>query len=182
MTPPDDLIRLQHLRDAADKAIAFSEGRDRAALDTDEMLRLALTKLVEIVGEAAKQVSPATQGEFPDVPWSEAAKMRDRLVHHYFDIDLDVLWITIQDDLPALLALLPNPTEGDQESIDERLEGAIEREDLDGLRSLADTGHRDAVDQLVELAAKRDDRDELRRLAGRGSQDAADVLADLEAE
>lgn len=210
MTPPDDLIRLQHLRDAADKAIAFSEGRDRAALDTDEMLRLALTKLVEIVGEAAKQVSPATQGEFPDVPWSEAAKMRDRLVHHYFDIDLDVLWITIQDDLPALLALLPNPTEGDQESIDERLEGAIEREDLDGLRSLADTGsqdavdalvelagergdleelrrladtgHRDAVDQLVELAAKRDDRDELRRLAGRGSQDAADVLAELEAE
>lgn len=71
------------------------------------MLRLALTKLVEIVGEAAKQVTPATQQEYPRVQWSAAAKMRDRLVHHYFDIDLDVLWITIQDDLPALLAALP---------------------------------------------------------------------------
>ena len=107
MTPPEDLIRLQHLRDAADKAIAFTEGRDRADLDTDEMLRLALTKLVKIVGEAAKQVSPTMQHEHPEVPWSAAAKMRDRLVHHYFDIDLDVLWITIQDDLPALLRVLP---------------------------------------------------------------------------
>ena len=107
MTPPEDLIRLQHLRDAADKAIAFSQGRDRSDLDTDEMLRLALTKLVEIVGEAAKQVTPATQQMYPEVQWSASAKMRDRLVHHYFDIDLDVLWATIQDDLPPLLRVLP---------------------------------------------------------------------------
>lgn len=71
------------------------------------MLRLALTKLVEIVGEAAKQISPSGRAEFPDVPWSAAARTRDRLVHHYFDIDLDVLWKTINQDLPALLALLP---------------------------------------------------------------------------
>jgi uncharacterized protein with HEPN domain len=72
------------------------------------MLRLALTKLVEIVGEAAKQVTPAGRAELPDVPWSAAARMRDRLVHHYFDIDLDVLWQTVTEDLPALLALLPD--------------------------------------------------------------------------
>lgn len=107
MTPPEDLIRLQHLRDAAEKAIAFTTGRDRVDLESDELLRLALTKLVEIVGEAAKQVSATTQAELPEVPWSAAAKMRDRLVHHYFDIDLDVLWQTTQEDLPALLAALP---------------------------------------------------------------------------
>ena len=83
-------------------------GRDRGDLEADEMLRLALTKLVEIVGEAAKQVSPSGRAEFPDVPWSAAARTRDRLVHHYFDIDLDVLWKTVTGDLPALLALLPN--------------------------------------------------------------------------
>ncbi|WP_349257860.1 DUF86 domain-containing protein [Iamia sp.] len=55
------------------------------------MLVLALTKLVEIVGEAAKQVTATTRALHPDVPWSAAARMRDRLVHHYFDIDLDVL-------------------------------------------------------------------------------------------
>lgn len=67
-----------------------------------------MTKLVEIVGEAAKQVSPELRAEYPNVPWAAAARMRDRLVHHYFDIDLDVLWATINDDLPRLLQELPN--------------------------------------------------------------------------
>jgi uncharacterized protein with HEPN domain len=70
---------------------------------------LALTKLVEIVGEAAKQISDRTRDAYPDVPWSAAARMRDRLVHHYFDINLDVLWSTVTQDLPALLEQLPRP-------------------------------------------------------------------------
>ncbi len=107
--PPDDDVRLRHLFESAETAIRFVEGRSRADLDHDEMLRLALTKLVEIVGEAAKQVTSETQAEYPDVAWSAAARMRDRLVHHYFDIDLDVLWSTILLDLPALLDALPRP-------------------------------------------------------------------------
>lgn len=65
---------------------------EKAGVDTDELLRLALTKLVEIVGEAAKQISELTRKAHPDVPWAAAARMRDRLVHHYFDINLDILW------------------------------------------------------------------------------------------
>lgn len=106
MTQRDD-VRLRHLREAAEKAIAFSEGHTRQDLDTDELLRLALTKLVEIVGEAAKLISDETRKRHPDVPWGAAARMRDRLVHHYFDIDLDVLWSTINEDLPELLRTLP---------------------------------------------------------------------------
>ena len=102
---PDD-IRLLHLREAAATALRFAEGRTRSDLDDDEMLRLALTKLVEIVGEAAKQVSAEGRADYPAVPWSAAARMRDRLVHHYFDIDLDVLWATVNEDLPALLTAL----------------------------------------------------------------------------
>lgn len=70
---------------------------------------MALTKLVEIVGEAAKQVSRETKAAHPEVPWSAAARMRDRLVHHYFDIDLDVLWSTVTVDLPLLLEVVPQP-------------------------------------------------------------------------
>lgn len=103
---PDDEVRLKHLREAAATALRFTEGRTRTDLEDDEMLRLALTKLIEIVGEAAKQVSAGGRAEFPSVPWSAAARMRDRLVHHYFDIDLDVLWATISEDLPALLTAL----------------------------------------------------------------------------
>lgn len=71
------------------------------------MLRLALTKLVEIVGEAAKQVSEPTRTTHHEVPWAAAARMRDRLIHHYFDIDLDILWATVSEDLPQLLKVLP---------------------------------------------------------------------------
>ena len=106
--PPDDDVRLRHLTDAATTAIRFASDRSRADLDTDEMLTLALTKLVEIVGEAAKQVSGETKDAHPEIPWSAAARMRDRLVHHYFDIDLDVLWQTVTEDLPELLARLPD--------------------------------------------------------------------------
>lgn len=108
--PPDDVIRIRHLLDAAETAAGFVDGRTRTDLDVDQMLTLALVKLVEIIGEAAKQISPATRDQHPTVPWSAAARMRDRLVHHYFDIDLDVLWATVRDDLPALTTALPRPT------------------------------------------------------------------------
>lgn len=72
-----------------------------------------MTKLVEIVGEAAKHVSPDLRAAHPDVPWTAAARMRDRLIHHYFDINLDTLWQTVPDDLPRLLAALPSPDPGD---------------------------------------------------------------------
>lgn len=89
--PPPDEIRIRHLVEAAQKAIAYTENRSREDLEGDELLRLALTKLVEIAGEAAKQVTVPTQQTYPQVPWAAAARMRDRLVHHYFDINLDVL-------------------------------------------------------------------------------------------
>ena len=108
--PPDDVIRIRHLLDAAETAARFVDGRTRTDLDVDQMLTLALVKLVEIIGEAAKQISSATRDQHPTVPWSAAARMRDRLVHHYFDIDLDVLWATVRDDLPALTTALPRPT------------------------------------------------------------------------
>lgn len=68
-------------------------------------------RLVEIVGEAAKQISDNTRDQYPDVPWSAAARMCERLVHHYFDINLDVLWSTVTEDLPALLEQVPRPDE-----------------------------------------------------------------------
>jgi uncharacterized protein with HEPN domain len=110
MRPENDNVRIAHMREAAARAVKFSAGRSRADLDDDDMLVLALTKLVEIVGEAAKHVTPETRSRYAGVPWSDAARTRDRLIHHYFDIDLDVLWLTVTADLPELLrALDENP-------------------------------------------------------------------------
>ena len=92
--------------DAAEKAVSFASGRSRKDLDVDEMFSLALVKLVEIIGEAAKSVGEGTRAAHPDVAWAAAARMRDRLVHHYYDVNLDVLWSTVDEDLPSLLAIL----------------------------------------------------------------------------
>lgn len=102
----DDGIRIRHMVDAAEAALGFVQGRARADLDTDTMLRYALVRAVEIVGEAAGKVSPQGRAELPQVPWAIIAGMRNRLVHAYFDIDLDILWVTVQRALPDLLAQL----------------------------------------------------------------------------
>jgi uncharacterized protein with HEPN domain len=74
----EDQIRIRHLTEAATKAVAYIAGKQRADLDDDELLRLALTKLLEIVGEAAKNVSPDGRQALPNVPWQAAARMHDR--------------------------------------------------------------------------------------------------------
>jgi len=94
------------MADAAEQALAFVRGRHRADLDSDPMLRLALTRAVEILGEAATHVSEAGRAELSGVPWLQIAGMRNRLVHAYFDIDPDILWDTVQLALPALVEQL----------------------------------------------------------------------------
>lgn len=103
---PDDRWRIGHMIEAAEDALTFVQGRQRADLDQDRMLCLALTRAVEIVGEAAAQVSTAGHAEMPGVPWQQVVGMRNRLVHAYFDINLDILWDTVELALPALIAQL----------------------------------------------------------------------------
>ncbi len=92
--------------DAARKAVSFAHGRTRADLDSDEQLALALVRLLEILGEAAKQVGSATRDAHADIPWKEIAGTRDRLIHGYFNVDLDVVWTIVDSDLPPLVRRL----------------------------------------------------------------------------
>jgi uncharacterized protein with HEPN domain len=102
----DDAVRLQHMLDAAREAIGFASGRGRSELDRDRMLVLALVKDIEIIGEAASQVSEVTKKQLPVLPWADMTAMRHRLVHAYFEINLDVLWQTVRQDLPQLVTSL----------------------------------------------------------------------------
>ena len=102
----NDAIRLRHMLDAARVAMRLAQGRTRRNLDEDEGMVLALTKAIEMIGEAARHVSELVQQEASSIPWAQIIAMRHRLVHVYFDINRDVLWRTVQDDLPALVAQL----------------------------------------------------------------------------
>ena len=102
----DDAVRLRHMLDAAREAIAFVGDRDRDSLDHDRMLTLSLVKSIEIVGEAACRVSRECQERNSEIPWASIIAMRNRLIHGYFDSDLDRVWDTITTDLPPLIARL----------------------------------------------------------------------------
>jgi uncharacterized protein with HEPN domain len=102
----DDLIRLRHMLDAACEAVEFARNSRRKDLDGDRKLTLALVKDVEIIGEAAYQISEDTRRTLPEIPWEDIVGMRHRLVHAYFDINLDILWKTVQEDLPPLVRIL----------------------------------------------------------------------------
>ena len=99
----DPKVRLLHMRDYARKAVAMVEGQTRNDLDSDEKLRLALTHLVELVGEAASKVAVEVQSQHPEIPWPKVISMRHRLIHGYDFVDYDILWNTIKQSLPGLI-------------------------------------------------------------------------------
>ena len=91
---------------AGREAIVLLGTRTVGELKSDRVLQLALTHLVEIMGEAAKRVSVEGRLERADVPWPAIIGMRNRLAHDYRNVDLDVLYETVKTDLPALVRQL----------------------------------------------------------------------------
>jgi uncharacterized protein with HEPN domain len=103
---PDDRIRLQHMLDAAQEAITFANGLDQKGFVNDRMRLLSVVKSIEIIGEAATKVSPTLKQQANQIPWDDIKGMRNRLIHAYFDINMDVVWQTVKTDLPALIPQL----------------------------------------------------------------------------
>ena len=104
--PPEDRIRLLHMIEATETALNFVTGRQRADLNSDQMLLFALVRAIEIIGEGAGKVSEATRRAAADIPWGLVVSMRNRLIYAYFDVDNDVVWKTASEELPELLPKL----------------------------------------------------------------------------
>ncbi len=98
----DDHLYLGHMLDVSKQAMAKVEGLGRGEFDADENLRLALTHLIQMIGEAARRVSPATCASHPQIPWTEIIGMRHKIVHDYFGIDFDIVWEVVTGDLSRL--------------------------------------------------------------------------------
>ncbi|HEX9288168.1 MAG TPA: HepT-like ribonuclease domain-containing protein [Anaeromyxobacteraceae bacterium] len=92
--------------DAARKAVELTSGKARDEIAADEVVQLALARLLEILSEASLKLSPELRDAHPEIPWAEIRGLRNRLVHAYFDIDLDVLMDIAAQDLPALIGQL----------------------------------------------------------------------------
>jgi uncharacterized protein with HEPN domain len=101
-----DISRLQHMVDAVREILEFVEGRTRQSLSEDRPLQHLVNRDLEILGEAASWISEDCRAGHPEIPWREMVDLRNRLVHAYFDVNLDIVWSTVQRDLPRLLLQL----------------------------------------------------------------------------
>ncbi len=106
-----DEIRLRHMLDAAREAVSFAQDYSREDLDTNQMLVRALSMSIGIIGEAASKVSADVQVAHAEIAWPQIVGMRNRIIHAYFEVNLDILWETVISRLPELIdqleAILP---------------------------------------------------------------------------
>ena len=102
----DPLATLRQMRDYAREAIQMVRGRARADLDADRMLSLPLTRLLEVLREAANRIPPKQHSAYPGIPWRRLIGLRNRLIHDYDRVDLSILWEIVTRDLPALVGEL----------------------------------------------------------------------------
>ncbi len=101
---------LKDMLNAAKLTQDFVAGIDWETFEFDLMRQAAVTRQFEIIGEAARRISPETQASIPKIPWSKIIGMRNRLTHEYDDLDLEIIWDTIQLALPELISVLETIT------------------------------------------------------------------------
>lgn len=106
MSKHDTEILLKQILSHAREAVEICKDKNRTDLDSDRLLNLALTRLLEIIGEAANRVPEVDQEEYPDLPWMQMISARNRLIHGYDSVDFDILWNIIEKDLPQLIQQL----------------------------------------------------------------------------
>jgi uncharacterized protein with HEPN domain len=99
----DDLIYLDHMLASFEKICQYTENVSYESFSKDEEKQEAIIRKIEVAGEATNKLSLACRKHYADIPWRAIAGMRDKLIHNYFDVDLDTVWDTATIDIPTLL-------------------------------------------------------------------------------
>ena len=102
MSPRNWKFRLEDIVDSLESIFDYVKDLDAASWDTDRKTIDAVIRNIEIIGEAAAHIPEDVREGHPDIPWHQMIGMRNVLIHEYFGVDTDVLWQTIQNDLPIL--------------------------------------------------------------------------------
>ncbi|MGK7943823.1 MAG: DUF86 domain-containing protein [Microcystaceae cyanobacterium] len=97
---------LRDIEKAIRLAIEFTDGMDFDEFCQDKKTIFAVTRAIQIIGEAVKKLPDNLRENNPQIPWQDIAKMRDKVTHQYFAVKLDIIWDTVKEDLPFLKSLM----------------------------------------------------------------------------
>ena len=113
-TRENDPTRLRHMLEWARSTERIAAGESRRSLDDSKKLQFALTRTLQVIGEAANDVTATSRRGFVTIPWSDIIGMRHRLVHVYYAVDMDVIWKTVTEYIPPLIADLESLIQEDE--------------------------------------------------------------------
>jgi uncharacterized protein with HEPN domain len=103
MLPDRDRVFIGQMVEAAAAALDFTEGLSRETVSSDRLVGFAVVRAIQLIGQAARNVSDGVRAANPDVPWRQMIGMRNVVVHDYADVDMHLVWKTVREDLPGLV-------------------------------------------------------------------------------
>jgi len=98
-----DRVRLAHILEYAELVSEWLSRVRKESFFDNKQLQASIIRQIEVIGEATKNVSPSLKEKHPEIPWKEISGMRDMLIHEYFDVDLEEVWVTCTEDIPELV-------------------------------------------------------------------------------
>jgi uncharacterized protein with HEPN domain len=104
----DDLVFIDHILLCIEKIQDYTIDLSQEDFNDNELVQDAVIRNIEIIGEASKKISKDLKAQYPEVPWKVMSGMRDKLIHDYFGVDVDVVWKTVKEDIPYLKSLIEN--------------------------------------------------------------------------
>lgn len=102
MVKKSDFIFIGHILDSINAIETFSLNLTKKELSSNRLKQSAIVRELEIIGEATKNISQAIKKKNPEIQWAKIAGTRDKMIHHYFGLDLNIIWAIINEDLPLL--------------------------------------------------------------------------------
>lgn len=98
----DDYVYIKHIRDAISTNEKYTKRTSASSFQKNSLIQDGVIRQIEIIGEATKRLSGKIRNEYSDIPWQDIAGMRDKLIHDYFGVDIEKVWLTVREDIPIL--------------------------------------------------------------------------------